>query len=85
MATLSKAEISERFIKFAELVRLGQFDGIKPETTWWLVNPNSYSQEKEQENDQDFVPIHVQLGISADNMKLHYKRYWAGDMGEKSF
>ena len=57
MTTLSKAEILERFDKFASLVREAKFDGIKPEMNWWLVNPNKCSEEMERDFNQNLVTI----------------------------
>ena len=85
MTTLSKAEILERFDKFASLVREEKFDGIKPEMNWWLVNPNKGSEEMERDFNQNFVTILDQLDIPIADMYRHFKRYWAGDMGENSF
>ena len=85
MTTLSKAEILERFDKFASLVREAKFDGIKPEMNWWLVNPNKCSEEVERDFNQNFVTILDQLDIPIADMYRHFKRYWAGDMGENSF
>ena len=80
MSTLSSDAIEERIRCFAESVRKGMFD-FKPGKSWWIVKQTGESEASYK----NAILITEQLGLSENDMRVHLKSYWSGNLGSNCY
>lgn len=80
MASISKQDLDDRITRFIQYVRSCD-SGFKPNESWWMTRDTPCNRDN-LPNAFSFVE---QIGVSINDMRVHYGRCWATKIGVSLF